>query len=256
MRIREMFSDWQDVVECPTGTVIFSERDPAEVMCFIMSGEIELTLHGEPLGAEREGGTIGEMAIINSAIHGVTATALTKVTMARLDRDQVWVFIDEDPEFARHMMTVMADRLRAVDEYISTQIAQLGRPVNRWIRQQLDLLEILKDSEALVEYPAEAVIFTEGKEGNCMYIVMEGEVSISLYGKVLATALPGQIVGEMALINSHIRSATVTAKTDCLLAIIDQSSFDYLLRQVPDFTNHVMKVLANRLQIAFEMIQH
>jgi CRP-like cAMP-binding protein len=250
-----MYSDWRDVVECPTGTVIFSERDPADVMYFIMSGEIELTLHGEPLGVEKEGGTIGEMAMINSAIHGVTAAALTKVTMARLDRDQVWVFIDEDPEFARHMMAVMANRLRAVDEYISTQITQLGRPVHRWIGQ-MDLLEILKDSEDLIEYPAEAVIFTEGKEGNCMYIVMEGEASISLYGKVLATALPGQIVGEMALINSDIRSATVTAITDCLLAIIDQTSFDYLLRQVPDFTNHVMNVLANRLQIAFEMIEH
>ena len=120
----------------------------------------------------------------------------------------------------------------------------------------MDLVEVFKDSDDLVEFPAEAVIFTEGIEGNCMYVVMEGEVFISLHDKILATALPGEIVGEMALINSDVRSATVTAKTDCLLAIIDQSSFDYLIRHIPDFTNHVMNVLANRLQIAFEMIEH
>ncbi len=120
----------------------------------------------------------------------------------------------------------------------------------------MDLLEVFKDSDDLVEFPAGAMIFTEGMEGNYMYVVMEGEVSISLHDKVLATALPGEIVGEMALINSAIRSATVTAKTDCLLALIDQASFESLIRHVPEFTLHVMNVLADRLQVAFEMIEH
>ncbi len=120
----------------------------------------------------------------------------------------------------------------------------------------MDLLEVFKDTEDLVEFPAEAVIFKEGIEGNCMYVVMEGEVSITLHNRVLATALPGEIVGEMALINSDIRSATATAKTDCQLALIDHGSFESLILHVPEFTRHVMNVLANRLQSAFEMIEH
>ena len=120
----------------------------------------------------------------------------------------------------------------------------------------MDLLEVFKDSDDLVDYPAEAVIFTEGVEGNCMYVVMEGEVIISLHDKILATAQPGEIVGEMALINSDIRSATVTAKTDCLLALIDQSSFESLIQHVPDFTQYVMNVLGDRLKVAFEMIEN
>lgn len=119
----------------------------------------------------------------------------------------------------------------------------------------MDLLEVFKDSDDLVEFPAGTVILTEGKEGNFMYVVMRGEVTISLKSKVLATALPGEIVGEMALINSDIRSATVTAETDCLMALIDQSSFESLLRHVPEFTLHVMNVLANRLEKAYEMIE-
>ena len=120
----------------------------------------------------------------------------------------------------------------------------------------MDLLEVFKDTDDLVEFPAYAVIFTEGMEGNYMYVVMNGEVSISLNDRVIATASAGEIVGEMALINSDIRSATVTAKTDCLLALIDQSSFESLLRHVPDFSLHVMNVLAGRLQGAYEMIEH
>ncbi|HMB61401.1 MAG TPA: cyclic nucleotide-binding domain-containing protein [Xanthomonadales bacterium] len=120
----------------------------------------------------------------------------------------------------------------------------------------MDLLEVFKDSEDLVEFSAGDVIIMEGREGDHMYVVMEGEVTISLKDTVLATARRGEMVGEMALINSDRRSATVTAKTDCQLAVIDQASFESLLRYVPDFTAHVMNVLASRLQNAYEIIEH
>ena len=125
MKFFGMFRDWQDAEEHSAGTVIFLERDPAEVMYVIISGEVELSLHGEPLGTESEGGIIGEMAMINSATCGATATALTEVKLARLDRDQVKALIDKNTEFALHVMAVMANRLRAVDNYITTQFAQL-----------------------------------------------------------------------------------------------------------------------------------
>jgi CRP-like cAMP-binding protein len=124
MRFLEMFRDWEDVEEYRARTVIFSERDPADVMYVILSGEIELTLHGEPLGAEGEGGIIGEMAMINAATRSATATTLTKVKLARLDRDQFRAFVDENSEFALHVMAVLANRLRAVNNYITMQFAQ------------------------------------------------------------------------------------------------------------------------------------
>lgn len=120
----------------------------------------------------------------------------------------------------------------------------------------MNLLEIFKDSDDLVEFPAGSVILAEGQEGSHMYVVMEGEVSITLQDKFLATAMPGEIVGEMALINSEIRSATATARTDCVLVSIDQGSFDSLLRHVPEFSLHVMNVLADRLKVAFELLAH
>jgi len=120
----------------------------------------------------------------------------------------------------------------------------------------MDLLEVFKDSEDVVDFPAGSVIAVEGEEGDHMYVVMKGEVTISVRDRILAIALPGEIVGEMALINAEIRSATVTAITDCVLASIDQGSFDALLRHVPDFSLHVMNVLADRLKVAFELIEN
>jgi CRP-like cAMP-binding protein len=117
----------------------------------------------------------------------------------------------------------------------------------------MDLREVFRDSDDLVAFPAGAVVIAEGQEGNHMFVVMEGELSISLEDRLLATAMPGEIVGEMALINSEIRSATVTAKTDCVLVSIDQASFNALLRHVPEFALHVTDMLAARLENAFGM---
>lgn len=124
MGFLEMFRNWEDVVEYHAKTVIFSERDAADVMYVVLAGEIELTLHGEPLGAESEGGIVGEMAMINSAPRSATATALSKVKLARVTREQFRKFVSENTEFSLLVMAVLANRLRAVDQYITTQFRQ------------------------------------------------------------------------------------------------------------------------------------
>ena len=95
----------------------------------------------------------------------------------------------------------------------------------------------------------------DGSTADTVMIIASGPVHIDKGGTHLAKIGPGSVLGEMALINSELRSATVTASTDCVLASIDQTSFDALLRHVPDFAVHVMNVLAERLKVAFEMIE-
>jgi CRP/FNR family transcriptional regulator len=125
MKFHKLFRDWKQVEEFGAGTVIFTERDPADVMYVILSGEVELTLHGEPLSTEGEGGIIGEMAMINSATRSATATTLSQVRLAKLDRDQLREFIRENTDFSLHVMAVLANRLRAVDKYITAQFGQI-----------------------------------------------------------------------------------------------------------------------------------
>ena len=118
----------------------------------------------------------------------------------------------------------------------------------------MDLLEIFRGSNDLVEFTAGTEIFHEDSEGGRMYVVINGEVSVSLKGRELARATSGEIVGEMALISSDIRSATVTAISDCTLAVIDQSSFESLIRHVPEFSLHVMNVLVERIHNAYQQV--
>ncbi len=112
----------------------------------------------------------------------------------------------------------------------------------------MDLLEIFRDSSDLVKYPADSVIFEEGSTAEFMYVVIKGKITLSLHGKKIGAATPGAIVGEMALLDSQVRSATATAASDCELVPIDVNSFRSLIQYTPDFALHVLSVLADRLR--------
>jgi CRP-like cAMP-binding protein len=119
-----------DVRECTAGEVIFAEGDPADVMYVILSGEVELTLRGEPLAVDAAGGMIGETALLGSDSRSGTATARTDAKLARLDREKLKELMRSNPDFALHVMAGLANRLRAVDTYIGAHLGRKSRRKN------------------------------------------------------------------------------------------------------------------------------
>lgn len=122
MDFLKLLRNWKDVEEHGAQTVIFQEDNPADVLYIIISGEVELTLHGEPLGKETRGGVIGEMAITPSATRSASATTLTDVKLARLNREQLADLMSESTELSLHLMAVLANRLRAVNLFITARL--------------------------------------------------------------------------------------------------------------------------------------
>ncbi|MFC1689533.1 Crp/Fnr family transcriptional regulator [Pseudomonadota bacterium] len=121
MNFPEILGDLKNTEEFPPQTVIFTEGDPADVLYVVLSGEVTLTLHGSVLGTEEEGGIIGEMAVLDAATRNSTATTTGPVRLARLDREQLRSLISGNSEFSMHVLAVLANRLRAVDQYISNR---------------------------------------------------------------------------------------------------------------------------------------
>ncbi len=92
------------------------------------------------------------------------------------------------------------------------------------------------------------MIFRTWDMGAEMYVVLEGEVEITLDSKQLETLGPGEPFGVMALIDQAPRVATATAKTACKLAVIPEKRFLFLVQQRPEFALQIMKVMADRLR--------
>ena len=97
-------------------------------------------------------------------------------------------------------------------------------------------------------FPAGDTIFEAGDTGELMYVIQSGSVDVLIGDQVVETADAGNIVGEMTLIDNHVRSATAIAKTECKLIPIDLKRFSFLVQQNPYFAIEVMQVLADRLR--------
>ena len=87
-------------------------------------------------------------------------------------------------------------------------------------------------------------IFRLGDPGDALYIVARGAVEVldDKTGQTLAELGAGQAFGEMALLSGGTRTATVRAKIDSHLLVIDKADFDRLLAEDPFLNEQVRKL--------------
>jgi CRP/FNR family transcriptional regulator, cyclic AMP receptor protein len=96
-------------------------------------------------------------------------------------------------------------------------------------------------------YAEDEVIVREGTTGTALYILLSGRARVEKDGKELGQLSAGDFFGELALIEEHPRSATVTAasESDCLL--FPAWEFTALLEEHPEVAVPIMRVLIHRL---------
>ena len=112
----------------------------------------------------------------------------------------------------------------------------------------MNLVAHFQGARNLISIQAGVPLFNEGEPGKSMYVLMEGSMAVVVAGQVIEVAAPGALLGEMALVDSSLRSATAIARTNCRLLPINTAQFDLLVRESPEFARHVMMVMAGRLR--------
>ena len=98
------------------------------------------------------------------------------------------------------------------------------------------------------DFPKGTVIVKEGDPGNCMYVILEGTVEVFKEKHLLATFRENDFFGELALLDTETRSATVIVKSDCRLFRIDQEPFYDLMELRPEVSKGIIKILCKRIR--------
>jgi hypothetical protein len=88
----------------------------------------------------------------------------------------------------------------------------------------------------------------QGEPGEEMFIIVSGEVSVRTGETEVVRRQPGEVVGEMALISREPRMASLVAHGEVRVLCIDRQSFEGLLRERPETSLAVMRVLCQRLK--------
>ena len=99
-----------------------------------------------------------------------------------------------------------------------------------------------------VDADAGAELTDQGRPGQTAYVILEGTAAIEVGGASINTVGPGDLVGEMALIDHRPRTATVRATSAMKLLAFDAARFRRLLDEMPKAQVRVMEQLVERLR--------
>lgn len=113
----------------------------------------------------------------------------------------------------------------------------------------MDMRDLFRNADDIEFFKAGETVFAEGTPGDMMFVIMEGEIELRANDQVIVVLGPGELLGEMALIDSKARSGTAIAKTDSQLVPVNQKRFLFLIQQTPFFAIQVMRVLTERLRM-------
>ena len=86
-----------------------------------------------------------------------------------------------------------------------------------------------------VTVPADWALMGEGTASDKAYLLISGEVSVRQHGKEVAQLGPGDIFGEMGIINHKLRNATVVSLSRLEALHFTKEQVEELEQQVPAF---------------------
>ncbi|MEI6737831.1 MAG: cyclic nucleotide-binding domain-containing protein [Pseudomonadota bacterium] len=252
------------------GTTLFVEGDKSgkqglfgkrvvHQMYFVTEGEVMLTVGDRQLDTIKAGEVVGEMAVIaeipgvnTASARSATATAKTDCLVYALDGIKTQAGLAETPEFALMLMSVMFDRMRFLAARLAmrrvSKKIEVSEAVAAFAPDMLATLKQKLDRSTVMHYDAEKPIMKEGATGMNMYVILRGQVAISIKGTIVEVAGPGSTIGEMALVDQSPRAATATAKTDCVLLAINRAALIDLVQDEPAIGMALMRSMADRLR--------
>ena len=114
-------------------------------------------------------------------------------------------------------------------------------------------LELLSTKMVTRKYPRNTVVINEGDQSDSLYVIRSGSVKVFLGNDegreiILNVQRAGEYFGELALIDSGPRSASVMTQEKTALSIISRADFEEFLRQHPPANAKIMRGLVKRLR--------
>lgn len=111
-----------------------------------------------------------------------------------------------------------------------------------------------------LKVPAGHTLFQAGDPGDSLFIVRVGEIELFIKDTagqriVLTTAQPGDMFGEVAMLDSGSRTATALALTDCEVLVLDRDDLILLFQRKPEAALHMLAALSGLTRKADELLR-
>ena len=114
-------------------------------------------------------------------------------------------------------------------------------------QRQLD--DLAREAE-LVSAPAGALLATQGRPGEELFVLLSGSAVVRRNNRRIAQLGPGDFFGEMSLIDGGLRSASVGLNEPADVLVLRRSQFRRLLAATPRLAEQLLITMAHRLREA------
>ncbi len=111
-------------------------------------------------------------------------------------------------------------------------------------------LEHLAHAADRIRLPEGTLLTRQGDIGREAFVILTGSAAVDRDGERVAEIGPGDVVGELALLDGGPRSATVTATSDIEALVLTRPAFTAVLDEIPTLAHRLLVTLARRLRTA------
>ncbi len=118
MNLAELFRHETDLHSLPAGQALFREGEPGNLMYVLISGTADIIVHNRAVETVEAGAIVGEMAMIDEGARSATIIAKSDCKLLAIDHKRFNFLIQQTPNFAIHVMRVIATRLRRADSLL------------------------------------------------------------------------------------------------------------------------------------------
>lgn len=207
----------------------------------ICSGKVRVVrTEGEAsreLATLEEGSFFGEMALLSDAPRSASVEAAAEDTqLLEIPAIVLTDLSSRHPTVASALKKFCRQRLLA--NLMNT--AALFRPFTKSERR--DLVQKFRARDAV----AGEVLIREGQPSDGLYVVLTGEVSVSVGPRTVATLKEGQVFGEMSLLTRSPTSATVRTTRRTSYLRLPKEDFDHLIMSHPQILEQVAELTDER----------
>jgi CRP/FNR family transcriptional regulator, cyclic AMP receptor protein len=132
---------------------------------------------------------------------------------------------------------------------IPSEVIQHFQSVPLFARVHKKGLRAIVQAATEVDVPAGQILVREGDHGRELYVIIRGTAIVTRSGRKLRELIPGDYFGELAFLNPAPRTATVTAKSDMRVMVLDSRAMDVIVEEEPLIARRLLGTMAERLRL-------
>ena len=213
------------------GIAVIQQGAEGDNFYVVDEGSFDIFVNDKKVAHVQKGGSFGELALMYNTPRAATVVATSDSILWAVDR----------VTFRRTIMNSAFRKRKLYESFLQTV------PILRSITS-VELVKIA-DSLESVSYDDGDLIIEQGDPGDCFYILVEGEASVTKCDhdvcEVVGHLKPGDYFGEIALITDQPRAATVSAVGHVKCVSLDTKAFTRLLGPCMDILKRNMEAYQN-----------